>query len=83
MTDRTPQPIATAPRVPDTSIQLYCPDQGGWHIGEWWPIDRPRWVAVIDAERELHPSHWRECPPSPVDDSERLAWIMKRQVTQQ
>jgi hypothetical protein len=47
------------PRQAGTSIQLYCPDQGGWHYGEWWTIDAERWVAVIDAEHELHPSHWK------------------------
>jgi hypothetical protein len=41
--------IETAPREPDTSMMLFCPDQGGWHVGEWWNVEEPgRWVASID-----------------------------------
>jgi hypothetical protein len=53
-----PQPIQTAPRQPEVSVLLFCPEQGGWHLGEWWTLDRPRWVAVIDASIELEPTHW-------------------------
>jgi hypothetical protein len=58
-------PIEDAPQEPDTSILLFCPEQGGWHVGEWWPNDRPRWVAVIDADIELEPTHWQPAPPYP------------------
>jgi hypothetical protein len=46
------EPIDNAPRQPDTSILLFCPEQGGWQVGEWWTVDRPRWVAVLDAAIE-------------------------------
>jgi hypothetical protein len=75
-----PQLIATAPREPELPLQLFCPDQGGWHVGEWWPTDRPRWVAVIDADHELQPTHWAPTLAWPMTESEIIAWTVKGQT---
>jgi hypothetical protein len=61
-----PQPIATAAREHERSLLLYCPEQGGWHVGQWWGVDRARWVAVIDDAIELEPTHWMAAPSEPV-----------------
>jgi hypothetical protein len=37
------QPVATAPRDPERTILLYCPEQGGWQTGEWC---EGRWVST-------------------------------------
>ena len=37
-----PQPIATARREHEASLLLFCPEQGGWHVGQWWGVDRAR-----------------------------------------
>jgi hypothetical protein len=60
------QPIHTAPRQPDTSILLFCPEQGGWQVGGWWTMERPRWVAVLDATIELEPTYWMPTPADPA-----------------
>jgi hypothetical protein len=59
-----PQPIETLTPKPDTSYLLFCPDQGGWRVGEWWAIEGGRWIAAIDTESELYPTHWT---PAPAD----------------
>jgi hypothetical protein len=59
-----PQPIAALTPEPDTAYLLFCPEQGGWHVGEWWEMDRPRWVMTFDASMELDPTH---CLPAPAD----------------
>jgi hypothetical protein len=61
-----PQLIQTAPRQHETSILLFCPEQGGWHVGQWWGVDRARWIAVIDAAIELEPTHWMPAPAGPA-----------------
>jgi hypothetical protein len=63
--DNDPQPIETAPREHETSVLLFCPEQGGWHVGQWWGVDRARWVAVIDDAIELDPTHWMAAPADP------------------
>ena len=60
-----PQPIATAAREHERSLLLFCPEQGGWHVGQWWGVDRARWVAVIDDAIELEPTHWMRAPGEP------------------
>jgi len=42
-----PQPIATAPRQPEVSLLLFCPERGGGHLGKWWTLYRPRWGDVL------------------------------------
>src|SRR4051794_6263605 len=59
------QPIVSAPHQPEVTVLLFCPEQGGWRLGEWWTLDRPRWVAVIDASIELEPTHWMPAPANP------------------
>jgi hypothetical protein len=61
-----PQPIATTGREHERSLLLFCPEQGGWHVGQWWGVDRARWVAVIDAAKELEPTYWMEVPADPA-----------------
>jgi hypothetical protein len=61
-----PEPIATAPREHERSLLLFCPEQGGWHVGQWWGVDRARWVAVVDDAIELEPTHWMAAPAGPA-----------------
>ena len=61
-----PQPISTAPREHEACILLFCPEQGGWHVGQWWGVDRARWVAVIDDAIELEPTLWMPAPADPA-----------------
>ena len=60
-----PQPIATAPREHERSLLLFCPEQGGWHVGQWLGVDRARWRAVNDDAIELEPTHWMPAPADP------------------
>jgi hypothetical protein len=60
-----PQPIATLTPEPDTPYLLYCPQQGGWHVGEWWNAEGGFWTAVIDTDSLLEPTHWMAAPPNP------------------
>ena len=53
-----PRPIATAPRESGASVMLFCPRQGGWHVGQWWPEGRGGWVASIDTSIGLDATHW-------------------------
>jgi hypothetical protein len=56
----TAQPMATAPRERERTVLLYCPEQGGWHTGEWF---EGRWVSSADIETTLEPTHWMATPP--------------------
>ncbi len=57
------EPIETAPKFPDTSVLLFCPEQGGWHVGEWWEVDGSgQWVAAICPDITLEPSAWIMVP---------------------
>ena len=63
---------------PDTSYLLYCPEHGGWHVGEWWTVDgEPRWVLAFDTAHELYPSHVLPAPKDAMDVSDviRCAWM--------
>ena len=61
---RGPKPIATAPRQPEHTLLLYCPEQGGWQTGEW--IDkRECWVSTAAVDQCLEPTHWTDVPPDP------------------
>jgi hypothetical protein len=57
-----PKPIDEAPRDGERTLLLYCPQQGGWHAGEWF---RGRWAAAIDQTRTLEPTHWLAGPEPP------------------
>lgn len=42
---------------------LFCPENGGWHVGQWWTLDdAARWVLAFDPLVELHPSYLMELP---------------------
>ena len=58
-----PQPIETAPRERTRILLLYCPKQGGWQTGEWYP-EKNRWVSNMNMET-LNPTHWAEVPSEP------------------
>ena len=61
-----PEAIATAPREPQPSLLLFCPEQGGWHVGEWWAVEEPgKWIAAISTDIELEPTHWAYVLPDP------------------
>lgn len=75
---RRPQRIETALREPDVPLQLFCPDQGGWHYGEWCPVGEPGWVATIDDRNTLYPTHWRAAEPPAMSAAEISAWMEKR-----
>jgi hypothetical protein len=55
-------PITTAPRDLERTLLLYCPEQGGWHPGEWF---EGRWLDSVTLTEELEPSHWIDVPPEP------------------
>ena len=63
--DDRPRPIETAPREATRILLLYCPKQGGWQTGEWYP-DKSRWVSNMNMDT-LHPTHWANVPVEPVD----------------
>lgn len=62
-----PRPIDTAPQVPTEIRLLYCPKQGGWQTGEWYPA-KNRWISNMNMET-LNPTHWAEVPRDPVEES--------------
>jgi hypothetical protein len=33
--------------------------------GQWWGVDRARWVAVVDDAIELEPTRWMAAPADP------------------
>jgi hypothetical protein len=63
---------------PNTSYLLFCPDQGGWRVGEWQPAEPTgQWVAVLDLGLELVPSHVVAGPPPPISDTEIDVWMRR------
>jgi hypothetical protein len=58
----TPKSIDMAPEVPERTLLLFCPEQGGWQAGQW---RHGRWVLTASVDVELKPTHWRELPPDP------------------
>lgn len=64
-----PLSIDTAPRLPAHIVLLYCPRQGGWQTGEWYP-GKNRWVSNMNMDT-LHPTDWAEVPLEPkIDEKE-------------
>ncbi|HEX2727652.1 MAG TPA: hypothetical protein VHN20_17655 [Beijerinckiaceae bacterium] len=61
--ENRPRAIDSAPREPTQILLLYCPKQGGWQTGEWYP-EKSRWVSNMNMET-LHPTHWAEVPREP------------------
>jgi hypothetical protein len=66
--EKKPQPIETAPKLPNSPLLLYCPNQGGWHIGEWIAL---RWTDPASWQF-LSPTHWIEMPDAPEGSSGEL-----------
>ena len=58
----SPSPIGAAPREAGRILLLFCPEQGGWHTGEWWD---GRWVSSANIEVVLEPTHWSDVPQPP------------------
>lgn len=66
-----PRLIETAPKRIETTILLYCPEQGGWQTGEWWTVDGPpRFVATICNDYTLEATHWLPAPDPPEGEGE-------------
>jgi hypothetical protein len=66
----------------DRSYLVFCPEHGGWHVGEWWTIDGPgRWMLAYDASVELIVSHVIELPPDPMDTSGVIQWALGLQLS--
>jgi hypothetical protein len=66
---------------PDTSYLLYCPEHGGWHVGEWWTIEGPgRWVLAFDGATELYPSHVLPAPEDAMSVTDVIRWAWIRQA---
>jgi len=66
--EKKPQPIESAPKLPNRPLLLYCPNQGGWHIGEWIAL---RWTDPASWQF-LSPTHWTEMPEAPEGSSRGL-----------
>lgn len=88
--DSGAQTVLNAPKESEHALLLYCPEQGSWHVGKWLA---PRWVAAIDVEHVLKPTHWMHVPASPVpkpwtrDEALKLfkmyedkGWAVKQQM---
>ena len=56
-------PIETAPREPERTLLLWCPEQGGWHTGEWFD---GRWLSSADLTTVLEPFYWTSEPEEPA-----------------
>jgi hypothetical protein len=57
----TISPIETAPKAKHRKLLLYCPEQGGWQVGEW---SEKRWLSTWRLEF-LEPTHWTDVPSEP------------------
>jgi hypothetical protein len=67
-----------APPRTNTSYLLYCPEHGGWRVGEWQQLcHQGKWVAVLDVHEELEPSHVVAGPPPPISDGEIDVWVRR------
>ena len=76
-------PVPAYALTPDTdrSYLVFCPEHGGWHVGEWWTIDGPgRWVLAWDVSIELTVSHVMDVPPPAMDVSGEILWATTRQL---
>ena len=58
----TPQPISTAPQEDDRPLLLFCPEQGGWHTGEWY---QGAWTDALTRVKNLDPTYWLDYPGDP------------------
>jgi hypothetical protein len=58
-------PMDTAAHDEEMPLLLFCPKQGGWHIGIWFD---GRWVDFATLSEWLEPIRWMPVPPDPVDE---------------
>jgi hypothetical protein len=65
----------------ETSYLRYCPEHGGWHVGEWWTEGGPgRWVLSFDAAHELYPTHVLPAPEDAMSVTDVIRWAWVRQA---
>jgi hypothetical protein len=78
----TPVPAFAFDAETDRSYLVFCPEHGGWHVGEWWTIDGPgRWVLAFDASIELPGvSHVMPARTDPMDMSGLIQWTVMCQT---
>ena len=60
-----PQPIATAPREPERTLLLFCPEQAGWQAGLW---QNGRWMSTVGVatggpSRQIRQQSGKPSPP--------------------
>ena len=61
-----PEPIDTAPPQPETSIVLFCSEQGGV-AGRWMVDDGPAEMGGCARRgHKLKPTHWMAAPADPA-----------------
>ena len=61
-----PSRIKSAPKCAELSLLLFCPEQGGWHTGEW-VAETGDWRSVISWDDRLQPTHWMSVPSEPFN----------------
>jgi hypothetical protein len=49
-------------KEPESRVLLFCPEQGGWHTGEWWRVSG----AARPATEALEPTHFALLPEEPA-----------------
>jgi hypothetical protein len=78
----TPIPAHEFKPEPNTSYLVFCPEHGGWHVGEWWTAEVPagRWVLAYDTNIDLVPSHVLPVPPDAMDPMGMLYWTWAAQM---
>jgi hypothetical protein len=54
-----PLPIGTIQRALGVTYLLWCPEQGGWQTGEWWPVS----TAGENGLTRLDPIAYIAAPP--------------------
>src|SRR5829696_5262441 len=57
-----PHTISSVSKESERALLLYCPEQGGWHVGRWLV---EKWAATVAPEHLLKPTHWMDVPASP------------------
>ncbi len=64
--------MAIGPSEKPIKVLVYCPDEGGWHVGEWIRAGyykdawfRQGWRLTADHDIELRPTHWLPYPEEP------------------
>jgi hypothetical protein len=59
-----PQLMDRAPKDPEATLLLFCPEQAGWQTGQW---REGRWLSTACLELELKPTHWMPAPREPTE----------------